>query len=65
MQDAMGIFQHHDAVTGTSKQFVADDYVYRLSKAMDENKKTYSKLIGDQAFKDFGIDSDTWEMCTV
>ncbi len=28
---AMGVAQHHDAVTGTEKQHVADDYAMRLS----------------------------------
>eukprot|EP01083_Nonionella_stella_P296767 1008069_1 len=26
LEEAMGILQHHDAVTGTEKQYVADDY---------------------------------------
>lgn len=34
MMDAMGIYQHHDAVTGTAKQYVADDYTHRLYKAI-------------------------------
>lgn len=28
---AMGVAQHHDAVSGTSKQHVADDYAKRLA----------------------------------
>lgn len=31
----MGIMQHHDAVTGTEKQHVADDYAYLLQEAID------------------------------
>merc|ERR1719295_2313401 len=33
MHRAMGLMQHHDAVTGTEKQNVADDYSQRLSRA--------------------------------
>ena len=29
---AMGLMQHHDAVTGTEKQNVAEDYAFRLDK---------------------------------
>lgn len=31
----MGLAQHHDAVSGTSKQHVADDYAQRLSNGID------------------------------
>lgn len=30
MMDAMGVYQHHDAVSGTARQDVANDYSYRL-----------------------------------
>lgn len=29
--DALGIAQHHDAVTGTAKQHTTDDYAKRLA----------------------------------
>lgn len=29
--DALGIAQHHDAVTGTAKQHTTNDYVKRLA----------------------------------
>lgn len=39
----MGVMQHHDAVTGTEKQHVADDYARILHKgleACEQNTKT-------------------------
>lgn len=33
-REAMGIMQHHDAVTGTEKQLVAEDYARILYNAM-------------------------------
>ena len=31
LRDAMGVAQHHDAVSGTEKQHVAYDYAKRLA----------------------------------
>jgi hypothetical protein len=45
MLDWMGVYQHHDAVAGTAKQHVADNYVYHLSKVMAENNKEYARLL--------------------
>lgn len=35
LEDALGISQHHDSVSGTAKQHVADDYSYRLQTGLD------------------------------
>lgn len=40
LKDAMGIMQHHDAVTGTEKQHVAEDYALLLHKGVQECRKT-------------------------
>lgn len=42
LREEMGIMQHHDAVTGTEKQHVAEDYARRLHRAFvgcNENAK--------------------------
>ncbi|CAH8875835.1 unnamed protein product [Trichobilharzia szidati] len=33
LRKTLGVLQHHDAVAGTEKQHVADDYAWRVSKA--------------------------------
>lgn len=45
MLDAMGVYQHHDAVSGTAKQYVADDYAYKLDKALKANNAVYKEFI--------------------
>ncbi|KAI4469648.1 alpha-mannosidase [Holotrichia oblita] len=36
LREAMGVMQHHDAITGTEKQHVAFDYAKILSRGMEE-----------------------------
>ena len=55
MFDSMGSYQHHDAVTGTAKQAVADDYSYLLSKSMDTSNAVFEKHIADYTEKFAGI----------
>lgn len=54
MQDALGINQHHDAVTGTAKQAVADDYASRLFKGMERSNIEYSNLVANK----FSVESE-------
>lgn len=42
LQQTLGILQHHDAVTGTCKQFVNDDYSRMLATAM---KRAHHSLV--------------------
>jgi len=39
MKEAMAVLQHHDAVTGTEKQHVANDYARLLHMGVEECHK--------------------------
>lgn len=45
LREAMGVLQHHDAVTGTEKQHVAEDYARLLSHASHFSKNLASRSI--------------------
>jgi len=47
LEEAMAIAQHHDAVTGTEKQAVAEDYKLRLAKGENAvNQVSFLTLVG-------------------
>ncbi|GAB1861211.1 Lysosomal alpha-mannosidase [Camponotus japonicus] len=61
-REAMGVMQHHDAVTGTEKQLVADDYARLLYESISHAEEIISEAIGkwsgmtnilDPSFKTF------------
>lgn len=45
LEMAVGLIQHHDAVTGTSKQHVANDYAKQLQSGIDNAASFVSKVI--------------------
>lgn len=54
LKEAMGIMQHHDAITGTEKQHVAQDYARIVTKAInraESNIKTIVKLVNKSNLK--------------
>lgn len=46
LRSAMGVVQHHDSITGTEKQFVADDYARMLDAAIKTAQEPISSIIG-------------------
>ena len=64
MLDAMGIYQHHDAVTGTARQDVANDYALRLHKAMEKNHEAWSAMMDIDMQQFAGMSSQgTFQFC--
>eukprot|EP00898_Chlorokybus_atmophyticus_P006582 jgi/Chlat1/6925/Chrsp52S06594 len=45
LEEAVSVAQHHDGVSGTSKQHVANDYAQRISVGMDEATNVAVKAI--------------------
>lgn len=46
LSEPLGIVQHHDAITGTARQYVTDDYSKRLSVGMEQCEQ-----VVNEAFK--------------
>lgn len=51
----MGVYQHHDAVSGTAKQRIAESYVTHLSNAMAQNNDVYGKILKDMVKNDLNL----------
>jgi hypothetical protein len=62
MLDVVGIVQHHDAITGTAKQHVANNYAQRISQGMGVANPVYASVI-DKVAQTTGLDSAQWQRC--
>ena len=50
LEDALGVVQHHDGVSGTAKQHVANDYSKRLQKGIDSVAAVTAAKLGRLVF---------------
>ncbi|XP_026271901.1 lysosomal alpha-mannosidase isoform X2 [Frankliniella occidentalis] len=65
MREAMGVMQHHDAITGTEKQHVAADYSRLLARGFEEcgiaTKAALNKLIRKNTVPVYDVGSSSSE----
>lgn len=54
MEMALGILQHHDAVAGTAKQKVTDDYVATGLRSIDKFNALYRKIKAEEMKSEVG-----------
>ena len=45
LERAMGILQHHDAISGTEKQYVANDYSAKLAKGVEKTFNAVNEAV--------------------
>lgn len=67
LQRAVGLVQHHDGLSGTEKQSVADDYSLRLNDGILEAQKEFNEVffvIGEKEKYEFCLLANT-SICDV
>ena len=47
MLDALGVNQHHDAITGTAQQHVANNYAKMIYEKMQTSNAQFTSVIND------------------
>lgn len=51
LEQALGVIQHHDGITGTEYQFVSDDYVYQIVNGTFAMNGVISAVLKEQVEK--------------
>jgi lysosomal alpha-mannosidase len=63
MMDVVGVVQHHDAITGTARQHVSNDYKQRVYNGREEVNAVYAQVI-DKLARTQGFKEDNqWQWC--
>lgn len=61
--DSQGISQHHDGVSGTAKQHVADDYNWRIFSSIEFNNPIYASALNEWLELNSNIRNAKWQWC--
>jgi len=64
MMNSLGIYQHHDAVSGTAKDPVAKNYYDHLESSMQSTNVEYAQILAEQAKATLGVDLGDLSVCT-
>ncbi|XP_063975684.1 lysosomal alpha-mannosidase-like [Diachasmimorpha longicaudata] len=62
-REVMGVMQHHDAITGTEKQHVADDYAKFLHEAITRGENITSKSISQLSTQEHPGKQEAFKSC--
>lgn len=46
LQDSVAVMQHHDAITGTEKQRVANEYNNQMLKGIVKSEESIGAIVG-------------------
>lgn len=65
LREAMGVMQHHDAITGTEKQHVADDYARLLNIGLTECELIVNTALSQIITKDNSSNEDPTPKITI
>lgn len=63
MLDVMGVLQHHDSITGTEKQAVADDYAAEAFAQQKYSDEMYHKLLSEKLYQNTKINATDIRQC--
>jgi hypothetical protein len=59
MMDVVGVSQHHDAITGTEKQHVSDNYMSKIAAGINATNWVFTDIINNYS-SGAGVVGGSW-----